>query len=203
MSTISTGQEEIDFTLAPLDWRPRVTPVDPATASEAQLAVLDAEGPWGRKHPFPLTLVHDPELYAARSRLSNASMSGAEHEDALPAADREFAALVESRVTGCRFCAFVHGNSAIKLGGDSEAVHAVIDHGIDAEISPRSRAIADLAAELAVTPPRPTEATVARLREVGLSTGQILDLVYAVSQFAWANRTMLTLGTTVKPVQNG
>ncbi|WP_394553565.1 peroxidase-related enzyme [Agromyces sp. MMS24-JH15] len=196
---IVKGLEDIDFTLAPLDWKPRVEVLEVSTATERELEVLDAMGPWARRHPFTLTLGRDAEVFFERDKLTDASMESIVHGDALPPAEREFAALVESRVTGCRYCAFVHGNASIKLGGDRDAVHAVIKDGIDADLGQRARAIADFSAELAVTPPAPTGAAVQRLRDAGLSTGEILDLSYAVAQFAWANRTMLPLGQTVKP----
>ena len=190
--------EEIPYTLGRLDWVPRVALVDEATATPVQIEVLAAQG-LGRTSAFARTLAHDAAVFRERSLLSNASMSGADHEGALPPAEREYAALVESRVTGCRFCAFVHANAAIRLGGDKAAVTAVIDEGLDAELGERYRSITDFAADLAQTPPAVTTERVDELRAAGLAETEIVDLVFAVAQFSWANRTMLPLGETVLP----
>ncbi len=190
--------EDIPFTLNRLDWLPRVTLVDEATATPLQREVLESQG-LGRTSAFARTLVHDAAVFRERSLLSQASMSDAGHEGALPPAEREYSALVESRVTGCRFCAHVHANASIRLGGDKDAVTAVIDQGLDAELSPRYRAITDFSAALAQTPPVPTRAHVDALRAAGVLDTEIVDLVFSVSQFSWANRTMLPLGETVVP----
>ncbi len=189
---------DIPFTLSRLDWLPRIEPVDETTATSAQLEVLEAQG-LARTSAFARTLVHDAAVFRERSLLSNASMAAADHEGALPPAEREYAALVESRITGCRFCAFVHANASIRLGGDREAVTAVVEQGLDASLPPRYRAITDFAAALAQTPPVPARAQVEGLRSAGLADSEIVDLVFAVAQFSWANRTMLPLGETVVP----
>ena len=38
-----------------------------------------------------------------------------------------------------------------------------------------------------------------RLRDVGLTDAEILDLMHSVAIFAWANRLMLNLGEPVFP----
>ena len=198
MTTTETlSNTEIPFTLSPLEWVPRIAPVDLTAASPAQHAILGTGEGGTRPHPFSLTLAHDPEVFAARSLLSDASMSDEDHEESLSEAEREFAALVESRVNGCRFCAFVHGNASIRAGGDRQPVESVIADGLDGELTPRARAIADFSAKLSASPPALEASDLHALRAAGVTTGETLDLIFAVAQFAWANRTMLTLGDTV------
>lgn len=190
--------EDLPFTLDRLDWLPRIELVDEDTATPLQREVL-TEHAAGRTHPFTRTLVHDAAVFRERSLLAHASMSATDHADALPQAEREYSALVESRVTGCRYCAFVHANAALRLGADRDAVTSMIEQGLDAqtELSARYRAITDFTAALAHHPPNPTHTHIDNLRNAGLVDSEIVDLVFSVAQFSWANRTMLPLGETV------
>jgi alkylhydroperoxidase family enzyme len=45
-----------------------------------------------------------------------------------------------------------------------------------------------------VTPPTATLAHLDRLRSLGLSNLDLLDVIQSAAFFAWANRLMLTLG---------
>jgi uncharacterized peroxidase-related enzyme len=189
--TIEAASPELPFTLDVLRWEPWVEPVDPDSATPTQKAVLAGlSGPWGTPSPFSLTLLHDAQVYAQRSGLTDFSMAG----PGLAEADREFAATVESRVNGCVFCASVHARAAIAKGFPAPEVEAVLFEGLGAGVGPRTRAIVDYAAALAVTPVAATAAHADALRHNGFSDADILDLSNAVAQFAWANRTMLTLG---------
>jgi alkylhydroperoxidase family enzyme len=63
----------------------------------------------------------------------------------------------------------------------------------------RPGGIAGFSAALAFTPPVVSDDEVSALVEVGLTPRQMVDLVFAVAQFSWANRTMLPLGETTVP----
>jgi uncharacterized peroxidase-related enzyme len=40
---------------------------------------------------------------------------------------------------------------------------------------------------------------IAKLKEAGLSSPEILDLIHSIAIFAWANRLMLNLGEPIFP----
>ena len=188
---IETAAPQLPFTLDVLRWVPWVEPVDPDSATPTQKAVLEnLGGPWGTPSPFSLTLLHDATVYEQRSGLTDSSMGG----PGLSEADREFAATVESHVNGCAFCASVHARAAIAKGFPAPEVEGVLFEGLATDVGSRTRAIIDFAAALAVTPVGVTAADVDALRRAGFGDAEVLDLCNAVAQFAWANRTMLTLG---------
>jgi len=66
--------------------------------------------------------------------------------------------------------------------------------GTELDLDERWQAVVDLAVALAPTPPVASAQHIDRLRELGLSDLEILDVAQAGAFFAWANRLMLTLG---------
>jgi uncharacterized peroxidase-related enzyme len=160
--------------------------VDPPPAPE----LADGKTP-AKWSPFYLTLAHDPLVLGERTALYNAIMTG---PGALPRADRELAALAASLVTGCVYCASVHGRRQVQLAHDETVAVALATKGPDAVADPRQRAVVDAAGGLALTPPRLTAVDAGRLRQVGLDDAQVRDLVAVAAMFSWANRLMMTLG---------
>ncbi len=184
----------VDWTIEELGW---ASWLDPVRAPDAeQEAVLAASGAHARTSDYVLTLLHNPAALRERTRLYNACMYGTK---GLPRAERELAALAESRVNGCPYCASVHGRLFVQLAKQPEIVEAIFRDGVDtAAVQGRARAILDYAAALTPTPPRATPAHVAALRDAGLTDEEILDLTHAIAMFAWANRLMQTLGEPVE-----
>jgi uncharacterized peroxidase-related enzyme len=167
-------------------WRPWV---DPAPVPPVE-AGGDTRTPkkWS---PFYLTLLHDPAVLGERTALYDAIMTGT---GALGRADRELAALATSLVTGCEYCASVHGRRQVQLSSDRVTAVALAVDGPRAVADRRQRAIVDVAGRAAVTPPDLDRSDVARLRAAGLDDDAIRDLLAVVAMFAWANRLMMTLG---------
>lgn len=116
----------------------------------------------------------------------------------LPRKERELAATVASKINGCIYCASVHARKASQLSKQNDDVQKLIDTApggiLSQGQSPRWQAQIDFAAALSATPPTASTAHIARLREQGLSTLEIVDLAQSAAFFAWANRLMLTLG---------
>jgi uncharacterized peroxidase-related enzyme len=185
-----------NFTTDVLDWAAWVGPVDLATATADQLAVLDESGPHAKTSQYYHLLLHDAAALRERSALFNAIMYGAH---GLPRADRELGATVESIVNGCVYCTSVHARFYAQLAKRPDVIERLFADGMDANLEPRQRAIADFSAKLAQTPPKAGAEEVRALRNVGLSDAEIADLANAVAMFAWANRLMLTLGEPVRP----
>jgi alkylhydroperoxidase domain protein len=115
-----------------------------------------------------------------------------------PRAERELAAAATSRLNGCIYCASVHAARSAQLSKREEDVDRLLDRGVgsipDLELDERWQAVVELAVELARTPMAATVEHVARLRELGLSDLEILDIAQSAAFFSWANRLMLTLG---------
>lgn len=181
------------FTQEQLGWSPWLPTFEAADATEEQRAVLP-----GRRldSPYFRLLALDPPVLGERTATDNGIFYT---HGGLPRADRELSATVTSRVNGCVYCASVHSRLAAQLSDRPEVVQRLLDEGITAKLDDRWRAVTDLAAALALTPPAATQAHLGRLRHLGLSDLEILDVIQAGSFFGWANRLMLTLGEPVRP----
>ncbi|NDL64084.1 alkylhydroperoxidase domain protein [Acerihabitans arboris] len=112
--------------------------------------------------------------------------------------ERELAAAVASKVNGCIYCASVHARKASQLSKRPDDIQRLLDIPSGSVLStgqsPRWQAIIDFAAALSASPAVAGVGQLTRLRELGLSDLELLDLVQATAFFAWANRLMLTLG---------
>jgi uncharacterized peroxidase-related enzyme len=187
----------VSFTQANLGWSAWLPIVELERATPAQIAVLDASNPTARGSDYYRVLLHDAPALEWRSKLYHAVMYAPQ---GLSRSEREFAAVVESVLNGCPYCASVHSRLFSQLTKDPELIERVFKAGARADLPERLKAIAEYAEALAQTPPRPTRAQIARLRALGLDDLDLLDLTHAVAMFAWANRLMQTLGAPTAPV---
>ncbi len=179
------------FTTEVLDWAAWIAPVDIATASPDQIAVLEESGAHAKTSQYYHLLLHDAPALRQRSLLFNAIMYA---PSGLARADRELSAAVESILNGCVYCTSVHARFYLQLAKRHEIIEALFAHGVRAELPPRESAIAAFSEALSQTPPSADASHVQALRVHGLSDEDIADLGNAVALFAWANRLMLTLG---------
>lgn len=179
------------FTMAELEWQPWLEPVVLAQATAEQLDSLKVTVSNTAVGAYSLVLAHDPQTLSHRTPLYNGIMYGPR---GLPRADRELGALAASTVNGCVYCASVHSRRLAELTKDPALPQAIFDKGEAADLDERRRAVFDYSVKLSRCPPQATRSDVERLRAVGLSDGDILDLTNAVAMFAWANRLMQTLG---------
>jgi uncharacterized peroxidase-related enzyme len=186
------------FTLDELAWQAWLPTVDVTRATPEQLAVLDESHATARTSPYYLTLLHHPPLLRQRSRLFNAVMY---ERDGLPRADRELTTVAVSRINGCPYCASVHARLFAQLSKEPAVIEAIYQHGVNAPLSARRRALVDLAADLSAAAPALAGGRVDQLRGAGLADLEILDAIHAAALFAWANRLMQTLGQPVGPGQ--
>jgi uncharacterized peroxidase-related enzyme len=186
----------IGFTLDELAWTSWIETVALDTATPDQIKVLEESNPKAKTSPYYLCLVHAPEILRQRSKLFNTVMYGPR---GLPRAERELAAVAESRVNGCPYCASVHSRLFAQLTKEPEVMQRIFEEGVDTELDARRRAIVDYSVALTASPPEATESDIAALRHVGLSDADILDVTQVVAMFAWANRLMQTLGEPERP----
>ncbi|MGF6535058.1 MULTISPECIES: CMD domain-containing protein [Paraburkholderia] len=184
------------FTAEPIEWASWLTPVDLATATPDQLAVLDESGPTARTSPYYLTLVHNPAVLRQRSGTYNAIMYA---PGGLSRADRELGALVVSTLNGCPYCASVHAQRLNQLTKESDLVTRVFADPVSGGANERERELMRYARRLTLESGEFGVHDVTRLRSLGMSDGEILDYSHAVAIFAWANRLMQTLGAPILP----
>ena len=174
-----------------LGWQPWVAPMEKADFTEAHLDSLIK--PERIDMPYFRLLARDPAALKARTVTDLDIFYNT--EGGLGRAERELAATVASRYNGCEYCASVHQARAKEEGGDADAIHRLLDEGIEADLgSAQWSAIRDAAVALTSTPFAFNDAHVAKLREVGLDDLSIIDVINSSSFFNWANRLMLTLG---------
>jgi alkylhydroperoxidase domain protein len=185
------------FTRDQLEWEPWLVPLDMADATPAQTAAL--EGRRGNSPYFRL-LALDAAVLTERTATDLGIFYT--HGGA-PRAERELAAAATSRLNGCIYCASVHARLSAQLSKREADVDRLLDRGVgpnvDLELDDRWQAVVNLAVDLARTPSTATPEHVARLRSLGLSDLEILDIAQAAAFFSWANRLMLTLGEPYYP----
>ncbi|MBB2931076.1 peroxidase-related enzyme [Paraburkholderia silvatlantica] len=184
------------FTSQQLGWSAWLDTVALADATPEQTAVLEASHPQAKTSDYYLLLVHEPEILRQRSGAFNSIMYA---PGGLPRAERELASTVVSRVNGCVYCASVHAQRFQQLAKRDDVIQQVFADPQTAGTTERERAIVRYAIDLTLHPDTIDAASIAALRENGLTHGEILDLSHAIAIFAWANRLMLTLGEPVFP----
>ena len=191
------------FTRDVLQWRPWVASIaqEDLTAEQADSFAAKTT----LNSPYFQLLARVPAVLKARSALDNAVFLPRE---GLPKAERELAAAVASKVNDCIYCASVHARKSAAFSKREEDVDRLLAQPLERDadwlahdLAPlaagqdeRWAAIIDASAKLSALRPALGTAEIARLRDLGLSSGELADLVASASFFAWANRLMLTLG---------
>lgn len=187
--------ERPTFTMAVLQWRAWLETVDDTGATPEQAALVAQSAPSPDSRPYYALLAHDVPALRERTALFNAVMYG---PGGARRSDRELASVAASLVNGCVYCTSVHARRYAQLTKDTQTPQRLLDHGVDAPLEARDRAVVDFAVKLTRDPAAMTAADLAPLRDVGLSDAEILDVTHATAMFAWANRLMQTLGEGVR-----
>jgi len=185
------------FTVAELAWTPWLEPIELAHATPEQAAALDERR---ANSPYFRLLARDARVLVERTATDLGIFYT--HGGA-PRAERELAAAATSRLNGCIYCTSVHARLAAQLSKRDADIDRLLRLGVtpgtELGFDDRWQAVVDLAVALAPTPPMATQAHVQRLRDLGASELEILDVLQAGAFFAWANRLMLTLGEPYVP----
>lgn len=184
------------FTNETLDWKAWLDVVKVDTATPEQIEVLEMSHPKAKESDYYLLLAHAPAILKQRSEAYNAIMYA---PGGLARADRELGALTVSRVNGCVYCASVHAQRFEQLAKQNETVAQVFDDPYTAGTTERQKAIVQFSLRLTEMPEQIGPADIQALKDVGLDTAEIQDLLHATAIFAWANRLMLNLGEPVLP----
>jgi uncharacterized peroxidase-related enzyme len=185
------------FTNEELNWKSWLDILTLESATEEQLVVLKESHPKATLSDYYLTLVHQPEILKQRSIAFNAIMYA---PGGLSRADRELGATVVSRINGCVYCASVHAQRFEQLGKRNDAIAQVFDDPYSITTNPRDKAISEFSIQLTLEPHKVNATSVLALTAAGMNTGEVLDLMYSVAIFAWANRLMLNLGEPIFPI---
>jgi uncharacterized peroxidase-related enzyme len=185
------------FTNQVLGWKAWLPTVDLDTATPEQVAVLEESHPQAKTSDYYLTLAHHPDILRQRSVAFNAIMYA---PGGLSRAERELASTVVSRINQCVYCASVHAQRFEQLAKRNDVISEIFSDPTTAGTTERERTIVQFAIDLTLDPAGLNAAHIQALRAQGLDDGQVLDLIHAISIFAWANRLMLNLGEPVFPV---
>lgn len=184
------------FTNELLGWKAWLDVVNIDDASPEQIKILDVSHPNAKAMDYYLLLAHQPEILHHRSETYNAIMYA---DGGLHRGDRELGALTVSQINGCVYCASVHAQRFVMTSKRHDMVAPLFENPAIAAQTERDRAIIELATELTNHPGELDPAKIQALKDAGMDTVEILDLIHAVSIFGWANRLMLNLGEAVFP----
>ena len=120
-----------EFTTTIPVWKPYVTPLDLADATQEQLDALKVTPSNTKVSDYVLVLAHDVETLKHRSPLFNAVMY---NRGGMSRAEREIGAVGASIVNRCIYCAAVHASRYNQLTKDESVINAIFSDGADAEI---------------------------------------------------------------------
>ena len=130
-----------------------------------------------------------PDVYAAWRQLNGSVRSNMELRR------YELATLAAARRLRSSYCALAHGS--VILNNDllsPEGVRAVVEGGDSPELDAVDAAVIDLADKVAADATTVTEADVDRLRSLGLTDAEILDVVLAAAMRCFFSKVLDSLG---------
>jgi uncharacterized peroxidase-related enzyme len=111
-----------------------------------------------------------------------------ESSDGLSKAERELIVVATSGANNCTYCVVAHGAILRVRSKDPEIADHVATNPWGAQLSPRERAIVDLALLIATDSSALTEAELDDARLAGLSEDEIWDIGAITALFAMSNR---------------
>lgn len=114
----------------------------------------------------------------------------------LSRAERELIGVVVSARNRCAYCVRHHAEALKAYWKDGDRVQAAIDDYRQSGLTARQEAMLDYAVRLTDDPAGVSEDHVHRLRDVGLSDRDILDVNLIASYFNFVNRIAEGLGVT-------
>jgi uncharacterized peroxidase-related enzyme len=127
-----------------------------------------------------------PEAAAPLSELAEVLLRG---PSTLTKAERELIGTLVSSENDCRYCQTIHGAVAAHyLGGDEALVHSVKRDYLSAEISPKLKALLNIAGKVQQGGKQVTDQDIELARSVGATDLEIHDTVLIASSFCMINR---------------
>ena len=122
-----------------------------------------------------------------------------ESDGPLSKAERELIVVATSAANDCTYCVVAHGAILRIRSKDPEKADRVATNPGGVPLSPRERAIVDLALVVAVDPASCTPAELEGAREAGLSDDEIWDIGAIAALFALSNRMAHLTGMQPNP----
>lgn len=129
-----------------------------------------------------------PEVYAAWRHLNGAIKTN------MDLRRYELATLAAARRLRSSYCALAHGSILMAEFLDADAVRALVDDYRTADLSPVDLAVMDLADKVAHDATTVTQDDVERLRTLGLTDTEILDVVLAAAARCFFSKTLDGVG---------
>lgn len=114
-------------------------------------------------------------------------------QSSLSKKERELLAVTVSLYNGSGYCAAHHGKALEACGGDPLRLsyHRPISSGQGIDL--REQAIVEFSRKLAIKPTTTDDKDIEKLRMVGFSDKEILEIILIISYFCCANRFVLAL----------
>ncbi len=165
--------------------------VPESAAADAVQAMYDTDRTaFGDLPNFTRVFSPRPEVYAAWRALNGAIKGG------MDLRRYELATLAAARRLRSSYCALAHGSVLLNSGFVTpEALRALMDgDGKAAELSPIDVAVMELADKVAADATSVSQADVDRLRELGLTDTDILEVVLAAAARSFFSKTLDALG---------
>ncbi len=145
-----------------------------------------------RGRPRERSTVHRPALTLAQDAMSRAVNS--DDTSGLTRRERELIVLVVSVENRCTPCVFAHAAALRDATGDTLWVARIEVNCRHADLSARSRALADYAIRITCDPGGIEPADLDKLRQAGVSEVEILDAAGVAAYFNFSNRLNSALG---------
>jgi uncharacterized peroxidase-related enzyme len=161
-------------------------PEDAAVGAAAAMYDADREV-FGYLPNFTLLFAERTEVYAAWRQLVGAIKANMDL--------RRFELATTAAASRMRssYCTLAHGKILLDQFADVDTVRAVVDHDT-AALDPVDAAVVELADKVTEDAASVTEADVDRLRSLGLSDAEILDVVLAAAVRCFFSRVLEGLG---------
>jgi uncharacterized peroxidase-related enzyme len=130
---------------------------------------------------------HRPEVYAAWRRLVGAI------KGTMDTRRYELVTVAAARQLRSSYCSLAHGKILLEEFLDAETVRDIADRGT-AGLDPVDVAVMDFAAKVVRDATSVTQADVDRLRELGLSDADVLDVALAAAARCFFSKTLDAVG---------
>ena len=161
---------------------------DEATGATAELYASDNEA-LGFLPNFTRAFSLRPEVYFAWKQLNGAIKSG------MDLRRYELATLAAATRLRSSYCTLAHGSVLMDKFMEPEAVKAVVADYRTAGLDETDVAVMDLAAKVATDATSVEQADIDRLRSLGLSDEEIVDVVLAAAARSFFSKVLDGLGT--------
>lgn len=163
--------------------------IDESQASGAVAAMYAADRDrFGYLPNFTLAFSHRPQVYAAWLQLNGAIKAN------MDARRYELATVAAARRLRSSYCTLAHGSVLLDKFLSPDSVRVLAEDHQAAELDPVEIAVMDLADKVANDATSVTPEDIDELRSLGLTDGEIVDVVLAAAARAFFSKTLDGLG---------